>query len=104
MGKVHEYAKRGDIEAMKEVLPVSSMGRFDAVNEKDKSGSTPILLATKEGHLNAVKFLIECQAAVDCSGTDGKSPVHWASYNDNDELLRLLVNVLNPPSQGDSST
>eukprot|EP00035_Acanthoeca_spectabilis_P004162 m.99615 g.99615 ORF g.99615 m.99615 type:complete len:104 (-) comp12469_c0_seq2:4596-4907(-) len=103
MGKEHDLAKRGDVNMLQTILPVSKLGRAEMVNSKDKRGWTPLMYAAEAGMTEAVKFLIECRANVNCTDKAGVTPVRLAHLNDHDDVLAILL-AFTSPTKSDSTT
>ena len=76
------------------------MGRIEAVNEVDKDGKTCLHHAVAGGHLEMVKYLIECGCNTAAVDNSGKSATALATYHDHDEILTLLVMAANPKRSG----
>mmetsp|Transcript_107002 Transcript_107002/g.149157 ORF Transcript_107002/g.149157 Transcript_107002/m.149157 type:complete len:104 (+) Transcript_107002:125-436(+) len=96
MGKEHELAKKGDVNTLQNILPVSKLGRAEMVNRTDKKGWTPLMHAVNAGKAETVKFLIECRANVGCADKTGTTPVRLAHMNDHDDVLELLLSIASP--------
>jgi ankyrin repeat protein len=94
----------GQLNALDEVLIVN----FDQVDLifLGKNGDTPISLASKEGHLEAVQYLLSCKASTeliraviflmqDRIGSnfvqDQWSALHYASNNNHVEVVKELL-------------
>jgi len=41
-------------------------------------------------------MLLDCSAAIDARGGDGKSPLHWASHNGYAEIVEILGTLAIP--------
>lgn len=73
---VHKAAQTGDLEQIKKHVEKSK----DVVNAKDPNGWTPLHEASRGGHVEVVKYLIENGADFDSrtfNGT-GETPLWWA--------------------------
>merc|ERR1712079_938336 len=58
----------------------------------DTRGRTPLMLATEQGNVEAVKVPLEMRAAHDSVDASGKQPLHFAAHDLNtNEIIRLLV-------------
>jgi len=58
----------------------------------DTRGRTPLMLATEQGNVEAVKVLLRMRAAHDSVDASGKQPLHFAAHNSNsNEIIKLLV-------------
>jgi ankyrin repeat protein/ribosomal protein L21E len=62
----------------------------DQVNAKVKD-TTALHLASREGHLEVVKLLLENGADVLATDKDGYTPIHYAAYNDRADVLEVLL-------------
>ena len=54
-------------------------------------GSTPLHLASGEGHVEVARILIKHRANITVQDKDGLTPLHWASRQGRMELTRLLM-------------
>jgi ankyrin repeat protein len=55
-------------------------------------GHTPLLVATRDGHIEIVRELLQAGAKVRVEDWVFKgSPIHKATYNGNAEILKMLV-------------
>ncbi|MBU4320334.1 MAG: ankyrin repeat domain-containing protein [Nitrospinae bacterium] len=79
-------AKRGDINAVKELLNQGA-----DVNEKNDSGNTALMSAALEGHPEAVKFLIEKGADVNAKNNRGWTPLFYAAAFGKTDTAKLLI-------------
>lgn len=64
---------------------------FQNPNCVDEMERTPLLIASKAGHLDAVRCLLEAQAEVNRSSAQGYTPVGVAAYRGDLEMLDCLV-------------
>merc|ERR1719476_779029 len=62
------------------------------------SGLTPLMRAAKDGHSNAVRFLLEANAAVSAEDEDGMQPIHFAAAAGCRESCETLLAARANPS------
>jgi uncharacterized protein len=82
---IHEAAKEGNIEAVKQHLAAGT----DA-NAKTGVGETPMQIAYQKGHTEIVELLIANGADGNAKG-DGQTPLHGAAYWGSKEIVQLLI-------------
>ncbi|KAG7377629.1 Mitogen-activated protein kinase kinase kinase mlk-1 [Phytophthora pseudosyringae] len=85
MSYIHEAAERGD------AISVWSSWRDGEDIDLDDMGTTPLMLASENGHLNIVSFLLGLDAEVDKKGWDGKTPLMFAASNGHLKVAQALV-------------
>lgn len=61
-----------------------------------KSGSTPLILAVRFGHLDAVRVLLDSKAKLKCHNYNGMSPVLMAAERGHFDILKLPWDRLGP--------
>lgn len=61
------------------------------VNHQDKSGMTPLHIASRCGAVDIVRVLLERQAEVSVPSSDGKTPLHVAVEAGHSDVVQLLV-------------
>ena len=61
------------------------------VNVKGKNNVTPLILASQQGKLDVVAFLLKKGARVNDVMTDGKTALLMASKNGHTEIVRILM-------------
>lgn len=71
------------------------------VDTQDKDGSSPLLLAIKEDHLEAVKLLLEAGADINEGGGPLGSPLHLAAFKVDAWLVRELLKRKADPNSKD---
>ena len=76
---LHEACRNGNLERVK----------LD-INAKNNDGYTPLHWASRTGHLNFVKYLVENGVNIDAKNNDGYTPLHY-SYG---EVKVYLENVI----------
>ena len=86
----------GDVESVKKLLAGVD------VNGKNKGGYTALHLASKKGHVEVAKVLLEAKAAVAAASKSGKTALHYvANYNGNLDLAKLLLDAEAPVNAKD---
>jgi len=82
-----EAAFKGDVATMEKLVAKGA-----SVNQHDQYDRTPLHFAAFNGHLDAVKWLIEKQADVNVSGmVNGFTPLFAACENNDLDVAKLLV-------------
>jgi ankyrin repeat protein len=76
-----------DLEKVKQCL----RERPDDLNEPDNAGNTPLQIASLEGFVSIVRFLLESEAEVDTRNIDKETPLIDAVENGHLEVVRLLL-------------
>ena len=61
------------------------------INARCEENNTPLVIAVKEGHYDAVKYLLEQKAGTEEGGQYGWTPLMWAALNGKLEIAKLLV-------------
>ena len=56
-----------------------------------KSGDTPLIVASRHGHINLLKFLISCGIDIEQRNKDLKRALHEAAAGSHLECTRLLI-------------
>jgi ankyrin repeat protein len=82
---LHSFATVGHGDSFK--LLVHS-GRFD-INERIKSGETPLLQACRSGHAHIVDILIKAGADASIGSDENLQPLHFLSSFDNHDIPRI---------------
>ena len=61
------------------------------VNAKNGSGSTPLILAARNGRNDFVSLLLESGADPDAADNDGRTAMHYASESGFTEIVEMLL-------------
>ena len=85
-GPIHDAARKGDIEAVKQHL---AAGRN--VNAKDDKGRTPLHRAAREGHKEVAELLIAAGADLNTKDKEGKTPLYHAARWGHTNIAALLI-------------
>lgn len=78
----HYTCREGNNDILKEML--GRLGPVEcqrALNRQSNKGWSPLLIASRRGHTEVVKTLLEYHARVDVFDTDGRSGLHLAAEN-----------------------
>jgi ankyrin repeat protein len=84
---IHEAAKTGDLERLKEILREDP----SLINSPDKDKMTPLHHAVDAGKLEAASLLINMGADVNAINFKKETPLHIAAYEGNTDAVRLLL-------------
>lgn len=96
---LHIVTERRDTTWMRFLLA----RRADA-NATDRSGTTPLMIATQIGYLDGVRLLIESGARVNQTNSRGETPLHLAVQRRDLALVRALIAAGADPDRQDSIT
>ncbi|KAL8541227.1 hypothetical protein ACS0TY_002469 [Phlomoides rotata] len=80
-----EAARYDDID---DLMSIASTGV--ALDSKDSEGRTALHMASANGHLGIVEYLICNGADVNACNLENNTPLHWASLNCHIEVLTAL--------------
>ena len=86
---VHMAGQGGNLKTLENLLALDS----DGLSRRDKQGRTVLHFAAANGRRDMVSDILGLQD-VQASGWqdgDGWTPLHWASRQDNKEMIRLLL-------------
>ncbi len=81
--------RAGDVSQLRVLLKSNP----DWLNAKDERGSTPLLLTTYYGHLEAAKFLLDEGAPVDEQDSSGNTALMGVCFKGYEAIAALLVNA-----------
>ncbi|KAL8723928.1 MAG: hypothetical protein Q9166_008219, partial [cf. Caloplaca sp. 2 TL-2023] len=96
---LHKSAGRGDLKIVDELLryQVNADSKTECINAQNKSGTTPLMAASKRGMAGCVLALLENGAEVDIQDNMGGTALHEAAARGDlkivDELLRYRANA-----------
>lgn len=85
--EIFEYARRGKLDALHNVIHLAHPDSFVAYD-----GSTALLVACRNGHLEVCKLLLAHGADAGVRSDDGSSALLLACCAGNHELVSLLLN------------
>jgi len=81
-------AHNGELEIVRELILAGA--DVNKVGDSDL-GWTPLVTAVSHRHTDIVKLLIAANADVNCTTTNGKSPLLIATYSGRLEVVRILL-------------
>ena len=93
----HIAAQYGHTKCVKRMLAAPALRKAgdwaveECLNLKTKSGCSALLLASREGHVDIVKMLLEKGARVNAKDKAGSAAIHYAALIQNDEIVDALL-------------
>ena len=87
-GALHYAAWRGDARAVAALLAADAEG--STVNAQNRFGSSPLILASWNGHEDAAGALLARGALLETRGVHGMTALHWAARNGHAGVAALL--------------
>jgi len=87
MTALHCACRRGHAEVVKVLLAHSAIN----VNLKTQEGATPLILGCAWGHVSVVCLLLRIPAVLAMADNTGRTPLWWASYEGNHEVIEWLI-------------
>ena len=85
------YITNNDLDTLKELLTLSAFSQASSLNLQNASGNTPLHWAAVNGHLPAVKLLIEAGADPSVINRAGKDAVYEAEVSEKNEVAAWLL-------------
>lgn len=82
---IHEYAKLGDLKALKRVLKKNN------VDILDSDENTPLHYAAQYGQEEVAEYLLKLQANVNAADKFDTTPLHKAVASGNEKMVSLLI-------------
>jgi ankyrin repeat protein/L-ascorbate metabolism protein UlaG (beta-lactamase superfamily) len=86
-GEIHDAAKSGDLQKVKELLAADP----DLVNSKDSKGFTPLHSAVSKGRRTVVQFLVENGADIEVKNKNGLTPLFQALDLNRTRVAKILI-------------
>ena len=84
--KIFKYARSGDVNGLNKEL-----NNKNDINSQDMDGNTPLILSTKEGHLESVKTIVFKKAKLDLQSNNGDTALSWAIIKGFTDIAFLLI-------------
>lgn len=88
MDKIIRAIQRGNEGRVKRLLDADP----ELLESGDYVGDRPLIVATRLGHLEMVRVLVDRGANSNATGFGAKTALHWAADLGHDEIVELLVN------------
>ncbi|XP_056182077.1 ankyrin repeat domain-containing protein 20B-like isoform X6 [Falco biarmicus] len=85
LGKLHRAAARGDLGQVRQRL------KKCGIDERDTAERTPLHLASANGHVNVVTYLIENKCKLNLTDSDNRSPLMKAVQCQQEECVAILL-------------
>ncbi|KAH7490040.1 hypothetical protein FOMA001_g2407 [Fusarium oxysporum f. sp. matthiolae] len=82
-------ATRGHLGVVKFLVGHSTVNT--AIDKNDHYGSTPLLLASRNGHKTTVEYLLEKGASPQATDRHGRTPLSWAAGEGHSEVVGALL-------------
>ena len=86
--KFFKAAEKGNLSVLKSFVEHKRCN----INIRDETGSTALIWASCEGHLEVVKYLVEKGADLEAKDNEGWTALMLASYYDRLEIVKVLKN------------
>ncbi|KAH6994625.1 ankyrin repeat-containing domain protein [Fusarium venenatum] len=86
----HILARYGeDALPLREMM--TQLHLFGSFDEKHSDGQTPLLFATRNGHLAIARLLVENGADPNSKDRFGYTPLDWATKNSHSKIVQLFM-------------
>ena len=88
--EVHSKAQAGDLKGLQEAIKQKK----DLLHAKDKNGWQPLHEASRGGHVDVVKWLVESGADPNATTSNGGTALYWAKFYDpSGEVVEFLESI-----------
>jgi len=94
--KLFYFAKRGDVDGIKEVANAADINKNDDIGFKQNpyiSQNTALHYAVQSGNLQCVKVLYHFEAKLDVTNKLGSTPLHIAAALGHAEIAQFLIEM-----------
>lgn len=87
LSQLHMFAISGNRKKLQEAI---NTGSYD-INETDNMGRTPLIYSVLVEQMDCVILLLKSGANPDKPDGDGRTALHWAAYQGNHKLVKLII-------------
>ncbi|PVU98132.1 hypothetical protein BB559_001773 [Furculomyces boomerangus] len=84
-------AQSGNVKKLEAMWSHWNSAGWLEIDRKDEDGLSPLITACCFGHLQAAKFLLDHGANVNISDQSGWTGLMWATNNNHDDIVKLLL-------------
>ncbi|KAJ3652926.1 hypothetical protein Zmor_018849 [Zophobas morio] len=88
---LHGYTEAVKMVANKQLVTSSSIFNKEVNFSVKFDRSTPLIIASREGHLKIVEYLVKCGAQISRADNDGRTPLYAASSQGHEKIVECLV-------------
>ena len=85
---IFDIIESGGLESLKKLI---ESGTNTDIEVRDKYGDTPLIIASRYGHLEIAKFLVGFGANIEATDLYGLTPLIDASWGGHLEIVKLLI-------------
>ena len=68
-----------------------ALGRGAHMGAKNNFATTPLIFAANNGHLDAVRYLLDVNAPIEDVSNNGRTPLMWACYWGHADVVKYMV-------------
>jgi cytohesin len=86
---LHDAAEMGDIAMIRTLIAETDAS--SAINAEDNNTRTPLHLAARAGHAEAITILVAAGASLEAQADKDATPLHMAAQEGHAEAIRALV-------------
>ena len=86
---IFEYIRNNDLESVKKLIESDNT----LLEIGNYLSYTPLHIATFYGHIDIIKYLVECGADIETKDNDGNTPLYSSSYKGRLDVVKYLISV-----------
>ena len=90
---LHAAAQGGHVEVVSKLLGLGAKENQDYVNERNNSGTTPLMITCYNGHMNVATYLVEHGANIHLQDKNGNTCLHYAAQRGHVEVVNKLLGL-----------